>query len=158
MRYKLPNGQMIGINQPFTYEGTSYPDNWTALATQEQKDALGLTEIPEYPRPDDQFYMVTQNDDGTYNATPKDLDALKKHWAAYFQMVAHNTLLQTDWMIIRKIERNVDVPEATTTYRQAVIAECTRLVTAITGATDVPALIAVVTTQNFPSTERANGN
>jgi hypothetical protein len=158
MRYKLPNGQIIGINQPFTYEGTSYSDNWTALATQEQKDALGLTEIPEYPRPDDQFYMVTQNDDGTYNATPKDLDALKKHWAAYFQMVAHNTLLQTDWMIIRKIERNVDVPEATTTYRQAVIAECTRLVTAITGATDVPALIAVVTTQNFPSTERANGN
>ena len=61
-------------------------------------------------------------------------------------------------MVIRKVERNVDVPEATTTYRQAVIAECTRLVTAITGATDVPALIAVVTTQNFPSTERANGN
>jgi hypothetical protein len=55
--------------------------------------------------------------------------------------------------VIRKVERNVDVPEATTTYRQAVIAECARLVTAIAGATDVPALIAVVTTQNFPSTE-----
>ena len=150
MRYKLPNGQMIGINQPFTYEGTSYPDNWTALATQEQKDALGLTEIPEYPRPDDQFYIVTQNEDGTYNATPKDLDALKKHWTEYFQMIAHNTLLQTDWMVIRKVERNVDVPEATTTYRQAVIAECTRLVTAIAGASDVLALVAVVTTQGWP--------
>jgi hypothetical protein len=149
MRYKLPNGQMIGINQPFTYEGTSYPDNWTALATQEQKDALGLTEIIEYSRPDDQFYMVTQNDDGTYNATPKDLDALKKHWTEYFQMIAHNTLAQTDWMVIRKVERSVDIPAETTTYRQAVIAECTRLVTAIEASADVPALIEVVTTQNW---------
>ena len=48
MRYKLPNGQMIGINQPFTYEGTSYPSNWTEL-TQGEKDALGLTVIQEYP-------------------------------------------------------------------------------------------------------------
>jgi len=154
MRYKLPNGQMIGINQPFTYEGTSYPDNWTALATQEQKNALGLTEIIEYPRPDDQFYMVTQNDDGTYNATPKDLTSLKKHWTEYFQMIAHNTLAQTDWMIIRKAERNVAIPETTATYRAAVIAECTRLVTAITEAADVSALITIVTTQGWP----ANGN
>lgn len=150
MRYKLPNGQMIGVNQPFTYEGTSYPSNWTELATQEQKDALGLTSIQEYDRPDDTFYWVTQNDDGTYNSTPKDLAGLKEHWVAYFQMIAHNTLAQTDWMVIRKAERNVDIPAETTTYRQAVIAECTRLVETIAGASDVPALIAVVGAQGWP--------
>lgn len=151
MRYKLPNGQIIGINQAFTYEGTSYPDNWTSLATQEQKDALGLVAIAEYTRPDDQFYMITQNDDGTYNATPKDIDGLKKHWIAYVQMIAHNTLSTTDWMVIRKVERNVDIPTETATYRAAVITECTRLVTAIQGCADVPALIAVVTTQGWPA-------
>ena len=150
MRYKLPNGQMIGISQPFTYEGTSYPSNWTELATQEQKDALGLTAIQEYDRPDDTFYWVTQNDDGTYNSTPKDLAGLKEHWVAYFQMIAHNTLVQTDWMVIRKAERNVDIPAETTTYRQAVIAECTRLVTGIEASADVPALITMVTTQGWP--------
>jgi len=153
MRYKLLNGQMIGVNQPFTYEGTSYPDNWIALATQKQKDALGLTEIPEYPRPDDQFYMVTQNDDGTYNASPKDLTALKNHWPKYFQLIAYNILNQTDWMVIRKVERSVDIPADTVAYRAAVIAECTRLVAAIAGAADVPALVAVVTAQAWPEQE-----
>ena len=153
MRYKLPNGQMIGISQPFTYDGTSYPSNWTELATQGEKDALGLTVIQEYPRPNDTFYWVTQNDDGTYNSTPKDLDGLKKHWTEYIQMIAHNTLVQTDWMVIRKAERDVAIPDATVTYRAAVITECTRLVAAIAGASDVPALIAVVTTQNWPRSE-----
>ena len=153
MRYKLPNGQMIGISQPFTYDGTSYPSNWTELATQGEKDALGLTVIQEYPRPNDTFYWVTQNDDGTYNSTPKDLDGLKKHWTEYIQMIAHNTLVQTDWMVIRKAERDVAIPDATVTYRAAVITECTRLVAAIAGASDVPALIAVVTAQNWPRSE-----
>ena len=153
MRYKLPNGQMIGISQPFTYDGTSYPSNWTELATQGEKDALGLTVIQEYPRPNDTFYWVTQNDDGTYNSTPKDLDGLKKHWTEYIQMIAHNTLVQTDWMVIRKAERDVAIPTATATYRANVLAECTRLKTAIEGVADVPALIAIVTAQTWPRSE-----
>jgi hypothetical protein len=52
-------------------------------------------------------------------------------------------------MVIRKVERNIDIPAATVTYRAAVIAECTRLITAIQGCTSVPALIAVVTAQNW---------
>lgn len=33
---------------------------------------LGITEVPDPVRPDDRFYWVTQNEDGTYTATPKD--------------------------------------------------------------------------------------
>jgi len=149
MRYKLPDGQKITINQPFTYDGTSYSSNWLASATQEQKDALGMTVVQEYERPNDQFYWVTENEDGLFTSTPKDLADLKKHWTEYFQMIAHNTLAQTDWMVIRKVERSVDIPEATATYRASVITECTRLVTAIEACADVPALIEVVTTQNW---------
>ena len=155
MRYKLLNGQIIGINQPFTYEDTSYSANWTELATEEQKNALGITVIEEHQRPDDTFYVVTQNDDGSYNSTPKDLNGLKAHWTTYVQMIAHNTLAQTDWMVIRKVERSVDIPADTAAYRAAVLAECTRLVAAITACTDVPALATAVTTQNWPTGERA---
>jgi hypothetical protein len=151
MRYKLPDGQKITINQPFTYDGTSYSSNWLASATQEQKDALGMTVVQEYERPNDQFYWVTENENGSFTSTPKDLADLKKHWTKYFQMIAYNTLAQTDWMVIRKAERNVDIPAETTTYRQAVITEVTRLVTAIDGCTDVPSLITVVMAQNWPS-------
>jgi hypothetical protein len=56
-------------------------------------------------------------------------------------------------MIIRKVERNVDVPVDTTTYRQGVINECTRLVEAIAGSADVPTLIVIVTTQYWPVNE-----
>jgi hypothetical protein len=52
-------------------------------------------------------------------------------------------------MVIRKVERSVDIPETTATYRASVITECTRLVTAIEACADVPALIAVVTAQNW---------
>lgn len=33
---------------------------------------LGITEMPDPVRPDDRFYWVTQNEDGTYTATLKD--------------------------------------------------------------------------------------
>lgn len=154
MRYKLPDGQKITINQPFTYDGTSYPSNWLDSATQEQKDALGITVVQENERPNDAFYWVTENEDGSFASAPKDLDGLKKHWTEYVQMIAHNTLVQTDWMVIRKIERSVDIPADIATYRAEVVTECTRLKTAIAGATDVPALIAVVAVQNWPTTEK----
>ena len=81
---------------------------------------------------------------------PKDLTDLKKNWTAQVKDTANKLLSQTDWMVIRKVERSVDIPAETTTYRQNVIAECTRLIDAITSASDVPALITVVTTQNWP--------
>ena len=59
-------------------------------------------------------------------------------------------LLKTDWMIIRKVERSVDVPSATETYRNAVLAECGRLETAIGNASDVDALKAVMDAQDWP--------
>jgi hypothetical protein len=61
-------------------------------------------------------------------------------------------------MVIRKVERSVDIPADTATYRAAVITECTRLVTAIAGCADVPALIAVVTAQGWPVQGVINGN
>jgi hypothetical protein len=78
---------------------------------------------------------------------------LKSQWTATVKETANKLLTQTDWMVIRKAERNVDIPAAIITYRAAVITECTRLVTAIAACSDIPVLIAIVTAQGWPVNE-----
>ena len=63
---------------------------------------------------------------------------------------AGQLLSHTDWMVIRKYERDVAIPSATATYRAAVITECARLESAIAGAGDVDALATVMNAQNWP--------
>ena len=63
---------------------------------------------------------------------------------------ANSALTDTDWMVIRKAERDVDIPAATVTYRAAVMTEYERLKAAIAGAADVDALQAVMQAQNWP--------
>ena len=140
------NDTNIPLDTPFEIDGTSYPANWLRLTSLAEKEAIGITEVAdETTTYDDRFYWGVDN--------PKDLATLKTTWTAEVKDTANKLLSTTDWMIIRKAERNVDVPTKTTTYRQAVIAECSRLVMAIGASTDVPTLIAVVTAQNWPRSE-----
>ena len=64
--------------------------------------------------------------------------------------ITNELLSKTDWMIIRKVERSVNVPSATETYRTAVLTECGRLESAIAGVSDVDALKVVMDGQNWP--------
>jgi hypothetical protein len=137
------NNTVIQLDTPFTIDGTSYPANWLRLTSLAEKEAIGITEVADATTTyDDRFWWGVDN--------PKDLTDLKKNWTAQVKDTANKLLAQTDWMVIRKAERNIDIPSDTTTYRQAVITECSRLVTAIADCADVPALIAVVTTQGWP--------
>ena len=175
------NNQTIPLDTPFTIDGTSYPANWLRLTSLEEKQAVGIEEVPdETTSYDDRFYWSTDNpkllndrEESDENGNPLYVQVydptanngkgamvntserlvtkgLKSQWTAQVKDTANKLLAQTDWMVIRKAERNIDVPSNTTTYRAAVITECTRLVTAIEGAADVSAFIAVVTTQNWP--------
>ncbi len=127
-------------------------------------------------RPDDQYYWVTQNEDGSYSATPKELEdreevdqdgnpmyvkvlgevdgqpamvdsterlvtkGLKSQRIAQVKQSANITLSQTDWVVIRKAERNVDIPADVATYRAAVVAWAQSTEAAITAATTVEEL------------------
>jgi len=63
-----------------------------------------------------------------------------------------NSLLAfTDWMVIRKAERDVAIPDNVATFRQAVINKCSELETAIAAATTVEELIAL--DYSFPTME-----
>jgi len=74
---------------------------------------------------------------------------MKHQWIAQFKQTANSMLAQTDWVVTRKTERNVDIPADIAAKRAAVVAECARLEAAITAASDVPALIAVIGTASW---------
>jgi hypothetical protein len=148
----LAEKQAVGITE-VADETTSYDDRfyWSAdnpklLNDREESDENGN---PLYV----QVYDPTANNGkGAMVNTSERLvtKGLKSQWTATVKDTANKLLAQTDWMVIRKVERDVDIPTATATYRSGVIAECSRLVADIAGASDVPAFIAVVTAQNWP--------
>jgi hypothetical protein len=128
-------------------------------------------------RPDDRYYWVTANENGSYTATPKELEdreevdengnpmyvkvynketeqmedtaerlvtkGLKSNHIAQVKHNTNMTLAQTDWYVIRKAERNVDIPADVATYRAAVIAWATATEASITAVTTVEELKAI---------------
>ena len=175
----LLNGKPLAVDTPFQIDGTSYPANWLRLTSLEEKNAVGITEVPDVTETyDSRFYWGVDNPKllndreesdengkpmyvkvlGVVDGKPAMVDSterlvtkgLKSQWTAQVKDTANKLLAQTDWMVIRKAERDVAIPAATATYRAAVITECSRLVTAIAGASDIEAFIAVVTSQGWP--------
>ena len=146
----LLNGTPLGIDSPFTYNDTQYPSNWLRLASQEERAAIGITEVADAPWYDDRFYWGVDNPKQLEDITitpeggePYVQKGLKSNHLAQTKTTTNQLLSATDWMVIRKAERNVDLPAATVAYRAAVLAECDRLLAAIAAASDVPALMAV---------------
>lgn len=137
------DGKTLPIDVPFTHNGIQYPANWLRLTTLEEKQAIGITEEPDPESFDDRFYWGLNN--------PKDLETLQTQWVSQIKDTAGKLLSATDWMIIRKIERNVDVPESISTYRANVVAEATRLELSIKAVTTVEELIVTINTQNWPT-------
>lgn len=95
---------------------------------------------------------------GTVNGQPAMVDSdkrlvtkgLKSQWTAQIKEQAGSLLAATDWMVIRKVERNVDIPADVASYRAAVVAECARMEAQITAAANVQALVDALATANWP--------
>jgi hypothetical protein len=123
----------------------------------------GALEVVEGEQKDQRFYWVTFSHyevNGSvvtrmYTNTPKALEdvtnedqsvtkGLKSQWIAQGKASANSQLASTDWMVIRKAERDVAIPSDVVTERAKIIADCTAKEAAITAATTMEALIAVV--------------
>jgi len=74
---------------------------------------------------------------------------LKSQHIAQFKQTANSMLAQTDWTVIRKAERNVDIPADVAAKRAAILAECDRLTAAVTAAQDMPSFITAVQSANW---------
>lgn len=124
----------------------AYTNTAKLLADEDAKDVDG-----------NQIYVqvwdadANDGDGGYVNSSEKVVNqGLKTTMTEQVKTTANSALANTDWMVIRKAERDVAIPSATATYRAAVLTECTRLETAITNAADVDALAAVIAAQNWP--------
>lgn len=140
----LLNGNRLPEGTAFTdANGNQYPANWLNLSTEEEKNAVGITWVADPIRADDRFYW-----DGDVN-NPKDLVGLKAQYIAQTKDTAGKLLSQTDWVIIRKAERAVEVPAEVSLKRTQIVTEANRLEVDINASTTVEALIEVLNTQNW---------
>jgi hypothetical protein len=167
-------------NSSFEIGGTVYPSNWLQQSTEDEKTAIGITWVDDPVRADDRFYWngdatlpkaledvdaVDENGDPLWvqvldetQDPPVMVDTeerlvtrgLKYTWIAQVKDTAGKMLAQTDWMVTRKFERDIDIPADVVTKRAAIVTECDRLETAITAAADMDAFIVVVQNQNWP--------
>ena len=140
----LLNGVVLPMDVPFTYEGIQYPANWLRLSTQEERDAIGIVYVQQEPRPNDFFYWVTENPDGTYTAIPKPVPDVQQTMIAQCNQYAYTTLFKTDWMVIRQAETGEQVDPTITNYRAAVRTAFENNKAAILACTTIPELEAVV--------------
>jgi hypothetical protein len=156
--FQLDN-KPLALDVPFTHADIQYPANWLRLASAEERAAIGITEVADAATWDDRFYWGVGNpkqleDISTFqegsDISVVESKGLKSQWSAQIKDTTNKLLAATDWMVIRKAERDVAIPAATVAYRAAVLTECDRLLAAIAGAADVAALATVVTTQNWP--------
>ena len=123
--------------------GTQYPANWLNLSTEAEKAAIGITWVADPVRADDRFYW-----DGNID-NPKDLDVLKTTFKAQVKDTANKLLAQTDWYVIRKAERSVDIPTDIADKRNAIVTEANRLDSEIDLVDTVEGLIAILNNQSW---------
>ena len=74
---------------------------------------------------------------------------LKSVWIAQVKDTAGKMLAATDWMVIRKAERDVAIPADVVAKRAAILAEAERLETAIATCNNIDDFIATVQSQNW---------
>jgi hypothetical protein len=168
----VKNDNSIKLFAPYSNwedkNGVEYGGEQLLSLTAQQKQDLGIYDVAYAPRPDDRFYASAEQisfDSSekivkvTYTSSPKNLEdqgtvkGLKSQFIDQFKGNANSFLSNTDWMLVRKIERNVDIPESVVAYRAAVVAEVQRLETAINEATEVDLLISAVSSASWPTAE-----
>jgi len=150
MPFKLGT-KTIQLDTPFTHNNIQYPANWIRLASEADKSAIGLVWEADAVRADDRFYW-----DGNIN-NPKALEdvtetinekeyttkGLKSNLITQIKYTAGTILAPTDWMVIRKAERNIAIPASTAEYRASVVAKVDELEASISAVTTVEQLIAL---------------
>ena len=167
------NGNPISIDSEQVIGGIRYPH----LRDPALREQLGVTEVADPEQYDQRFYWGVGNPKllndreevdqdgnpmwvqvlGMVDGEPAMVDSaerlvtkgLKSQWIAQVKDTAGKMLAQTDWMVIRKAERNIDISADVVTKRAAIVAECDRLEVAIAACAVVEELIVVVSNQSW---------
>lgn len=128
----LGNKQLF-FDSPFEYNDVQYPSNWLRLSTPEDREALGIVEVPDSPVLDYNFYNV--------DGTERPLTEIKSNFKQSLNSIASQRLTSTDWYFIRKFDRDIDVPQTIKDQRQEILAKLNRAETEVDKPTTVQEFI-----------------
>jgi hypothetical protein len=156
----LLDGKQLSYDRPFTHNGIQYPANWLRLTSWAEKEAIGITEVPDPAPVDTRFYWdhdlpkrledepaVDENDDPVLDENGVQVinTGLKTQWKLQQDQTAYTLLAPTDWYVVRKSEVGTDIPVGISSFRADVRTVCEGRKDAIGLATDVPSLVGIVT-------------
>jgi hypothetical protein len=88
----------------------------------------------------DANYTAQDETDGLGTEGELKKEGLKTKLIRSVKLEAANELAKTDWYVVRKSEESTAIPSAITTHRRAVRSKQAAMETAITNASDTPAL------------------
>jgi hypothetical protein len=120
-------------------DGRKYPAQWYGRTTDAEKVAAGWVEVADPAPFNSRFYWSAGN--------PKDVGDLKTNAVAQTKVTAGSLLAPTDWHVVKAAEvSGYTVPSEITTYRAAVRTASNTIETAINGAADHAAFMALYDT------------
>ena len=149
----LLNGNRLQEGTSFyDANGTQYPANWLNLSTEAEKAAIGITWVADPTPIDTRFYWDTDLPKALEDKLEEDgstTKGLKTTFKAQVKDTANKLLAQTDWYVIRKAERSVDIPTDIADKRNAIVTEANRLDSEIDLVDTVEGLIAILNNQTW---------
>lgn len=123
-----------------------FPANWLRLASPEEREAIGITEVPDPPVWDQRFYWGY---DAEGNLIPKDHGQLVKEWTQQTRHTANTLLQPTDWIIIREADNSTPADPDLKAWREAIRLAAGEKNTAIESTADTNALAAYITGADY---------
>ncbi len=148
----LLNGNRLSEGTSFyDANGTQYPSGWLNQSTEAEKAAIGITWVADPTPIDTRFYWDTDLPKALEDKLEEDgstTKGLKNTFKAQVKDTANKLLANTDWYVIRKAERNVDIPTDIADKRSAIVTEANRLDSEIGLVDTVEGLIDILNNQN----------
>lgn len=141
------DGKPLSPDRAFTHDGIQYPANWLRLSTLAEKEAIGITEVPDPPSYDQRFYWGYDQDG---KLIPKDHAELVKNWITQTRDTANSLLSPTDWQVVREIDNGTPMDAAWKTWRQDVRLAANEKVLYIGTTNDTDELAAYITGAAYP--------
>jgi hypothetical protein len=139
------DGRPLSYDRAFTHNEVQYPANWLRLASLEEKQAIGISEVADATWYDQRFYWGPE--------LPKDHEGLVTLWIDNTNQTAYTLLAPSDWYVIRKQETETAVPNDVLDRRGEIRSFCDTKREAITSTKTTEELAAYITSASYSEWE-----
>ena len=135
-KWSVEEKEAIGIHE-VVFDNSNFKDGKWYINTNQSFAFVDGTVTASYGTATPKAHEdVTETIDGVENITP----GLKTNLIKDLKSKVASILAKTDWYVIRNTEKSTAIPSAVSTHRDAVRTKQASMETAITNASDTPAL------------------